>query len=293
MSQSIVIFGAGSIGRSFIGQLFSRGGFEAVFIDVDEALIAALNRVGEYTVVIREGGRPDERIAVGPVRAVAAVNRDAVRRELAAADYIATSVGMNALGGVFPLLAEGIEARTRPVDIVIAENLHGAARFFREGLLRHLSDPQALSRVGLVETSIGKMVPIMRPEDLREDPLQVFAESYNTLIVDAEGFIGGVPRIEGLQPVSPVAAWVDRKLFIHNLGHAAAAYLGYRRDPEYTWLWEPLEEEDILQRVRGAMGEAGEALLLEYPGVFTRGEMEAHIDDLLRRFRNRALGETV
>jgi len=34
IDNKLVLFGAGKIGRSFIGQLFSTGGFEVVFIDV-------------------------------------------------------------------------------------------------------------------------------------------------------------------------------------------------------------------------------------------------------------------
>ena len=48
--------------------------------------------------------------------------------------------------------------------------------------------------VGLVETSIGKMVPIMSQKDLEEDPLQVFAETYNTLIVSKRGFKNPITR---------------------------------------------------------------------------------------------------
>ena len=37
--QSILIFGAGKIGRSFIGQLFGKAGYEVVFVDMDESLV--------------------------------------------------------------------------------------------------------------------------------------------------------------------------------------------------------------------------------------------------------------
>ena len=39
----LVIFGAGNIGRSFIGQLFSRAGYEIVFIDIDPIILNELN----------------------------------------------------------------------------------------------------------------------------------------------------------------------------------------------------------------------------------------------------------
>lgn len=41
------------------------------------------------------------------------------------------------------------------------------------------------------------------------------------------------------------------------------------------------------------MGQAAEALHAEYGDDLPMGELTEHIDDLLRRFRNRALGDTV
>ena len=103
-----------------------------------------------------------------------------------------------------------------------------AADFVREQLIKNLpSSFPVESMVGLIETSIGKMVPIMPLAELEKDPLVVFAEPYNTLILDGKGFKSPIPEIKGLAPKSNIKAWVDRKAFIHNLGHATAAYYGY------------------------------------------------------------------
>jgi mannitol-1-phosphate 5-dehydrogenase len=149
------------------------------------------------------------------------------------------------------------------------------------------------SRVGLVETSIGKMVPIMTEGDLATDPLWVFAEAYNTLIVDRRGFIGDVPALPGIKAVENINAYVDRKLFVHNLGHAATAYFGYEQDPAATYIWEPLTDRIVIERVTNAMSEAAAALNREYPEDLSREDLEEHIQDLLRRFANRALGDTI
>ncbi|MDH5689661.1 MAG: mannitol-1-phosphate 5-dehydrogenase, partial [Candidatus Bathyarchaeota archaeon] len=52
--KKIVIFGAGNIGRSFIGQLFSRSGYEVVFVDIDDVIVNALNEKRKYRVEIRD-----------------------------------------------------------------------------------------------------------------------------------------------------------------------------------------------------------------------------------------------
>jgi mannitol-1-phosphate 5-dehydrogenase len=64
--NKIVIFGAGKIGRSFIGQLFSRGGFEVVFVDVCKPVISELNHRGNYKVIIKSD--TEEVITVSNVR---------------------------------------------------------------------------------------------------------------------------------------------------------------------------------------------------------------------------------
>jgi mannitol-1-phosphate 5-dehydrogenase len=145
----------------------------------------------------------------------------------------------------------------------------------------------------------------MKAEDLAPDPLLLFAEEYETLIVDKRGFRGPVPKVANLCPIEPIEAYVDRKLFIHNLGHAAAAYLGYRALtqtgqgiggaplPSTATIPQALALDGIESKVRQAMNESAATLLKEYPGVFTAQDLFNHIENLLSRFKNRALGDTV
>ncbi|BBP87175.1 hypothetical protein BsIDN1_07930 [Bacillus safensis] len=62
-------FGAGNIGRGFIGSLLKASGFELVFTDVNEAVINELNeKKKEYTVELAAPGQQQE--VVGPVSAI-------------------------------------------------------------------------------------------------------------------------------------------------------------------------------------------------------------------------------
>jgi len=291
------LFGAGKIGRSFVGQLFSRGGYEVVFIDIFRPVIDELNRRGRYNVVIK--GDVESVITVQNVRGVLASDLEKVIAEISTARIVAVSVGLNGMKSMMPLLAQGLEKRfeivgSMPLDIIIAENLRNAAKYMDQELKRYLPKGYPLEeRVGLIETSIGKMVPIMLKKDMEEDILQVFAEPYNTLILDKRAFKNPIPEIEGLAPKENMKAWVDRKLFIHNLGHATAAYLGYLSHPDKIFLHEVLSDSGIKEEVRNTMLQAANILLKKYPDEFTIESLTIHIDDLLKRFQNKSLGDTI
>ncbi len=297
--MKLVQFGAGNIGRSFVGPLFSRAGWDVAFVDVNPLIVDLLNRERFYTVVIKREGQEDELRRIGPVRAVDSRDSGTVAREIATADLVATSVGKAALPKILPPIAQGLALRRaenpdRPLDIIIAENARGADALFRDTLAAALGPDYPLDRlVGLVETSIGKMVPIMRQADLQRDPLRIFAEEYETLILDKKAFRGPLPAIPGLQPVEHIQAYVDRKLFIHNLGHAVAAYEGFRTDKRVELLAQAILLPGVEAAVRKAMNEGADALALEYPAAYSRQDLTDHIDDLVGRFKNRALGDTV
>ncbi len=293
----IVLFGAGKIGRSFIGQLFSRGGYEVVFVDVFKPVIDEMNRRHSYNVVIKS--EQDEVLNIKNVRGVLAVDTLAVANEIAKADIVAISIGQQGLPSAISLIAKGLLLRKKiagnfPLDIIIAENLRNAADYFKNELKKSLPADYPIDKlVGLVETSIGKMVPIMLKKDMEADILQVFAEPYNNLILHKLAFKNPIPAIEGLSPKENMKAWVDRKLFIHNLGHATTAYLGYKYNPDFVFLYEALAVQEIKNSVRETMLQAADILLKKYPDEFTLEALTGHTDDLISRFQNRALGDTI
>ncbi|MDD8015218.1 MAG: mannitol-1-phosphate 5-dehydrogenase [Acidobacteriota bacterium] len=295
--EKLVQFGAGNIGRSFIGQLFSRAGWEVVFVEVDAQILRALNERRQYTVEIRDEN--PESLTVRNVRGVDARDTARVAAEVAGADCLGTAVGKNILGRIIPNLAEGLQLRferhgIRPVDLIICENILDGASFIRSGLLEILPPGFPLARMlGLVETSIGKMVPIMPPDVRSRDPLLVYAEAYNTLICDGRAFVGRIPGVAGLDPKDNMKAYVERKSFIHNLGHAMIAYLEFIWKKGYTYTWEAVRDRALRDRAEAAMWESGKALINAYPAEFDEKSQGEHIENLLRRFGNVHLGDTI
>ena len=294
--KEAVIFGAGNIGRGFIGQLFSESGYGVTFVDVDQPLLDALNRRGQYTIRLVTNAKTEE-VTVGPARAVHAGNTDEVAALVSRAQIGATAVGANVLKHVAPNIARGIQRRaeignTDPLHLIICENLKGAAGIVR-GMVKDLLPPEQhgfmQSHIGFVDTVIARMVPPPTPEMRTQDPSLIVVEPYKELPVDRNGFLGEPPKIVGMTPYAPFSFFTERKLYIHNAGHAVLAYLGYLAGYEYGY--DALADDEIYFQVRGAMEESALTLHRKYHPP--KGALLTNIDDLLHRFENKVLGDTI
>ena len=97
---------------------------------------------------------------------------------------MATAVGKHALPQIVPVIAQGLQLRYKkrrktPLDIIIAENFRNVADYLRKELKSHLPQEYPFDKlVGLIESSIGKMVPLMKEEDKKKDLLWIFTEPF-------------------------------------------------------------------------------------------------------------------
>jgi mannitol-1-phosphate 5-dehydrogenase len=292
----LAMYGAGNIGRGFLGAVFADAGYEVAFIDVAADVVAALNRDGRYPLAVVSDEARTDRWVEG-VRAVDGRDAEAVADLIATCDAAATAVGVNVLPRIAPLLAKGIARRmeatpARLLDLIIAENLIDANLRLAEWVSEYLPEPlrpRLSAEVGFVEASIGRMVPVMTEAMKEGNLLRVWVEPYDELPVDRDAFRGPIPPVPNLRPSSPFEFYIRRKLFVHNLGHATTAYFGWPR--RCALIADAVRVPEVEAAARAAMGESSRALSAEF-GV-TPGELAAHVDDLLFRFRNRSLGDTV
>lgn len=293
---SAVIFGAGSVGRGFLGQLFSESGYDVVFVDVDAPLVEALTQRGVYTLRLADVVKVEDR-TIGPVRAVDGRDTDRVADEVAAAGIVATAVGARALSAIAVPIAQGLvrrwEARAdAALNVIICENLHDAPELLGAYIEEALPEAQRhhlASRVGLVPAVIARMSPVPTAEQRAADVSLIVAESYKVLPVDREAFVGEIPDVVGMEAVAPFEAYTARKLFIHNASHAILGYLGYRRG--YAYGYEALEDPWVRARLDAALRESAQALIAEFG--FEPVALREHVDYLLVRFANRALADPV
>lgn len=293
--KKAIMYGAGNIGRGFIGKVFSEAGYDVVFIDVAQPVVEKLNQDGEYPVKIVSNEGSHE-VTVKNVRAVNGFDTDTVAKEILDADIMATAVGVNVLPRIISNIAAGIDLRAQnsksPLDIIICENLLDADKYLRELLEETVaasSQDYLRNRVGLVEASIGRMVPVMTDEMRGDNLLRVWVEPYEELPVDKDAFRGDIPPIKTLVPFSPFGFYIRRKLFIHNMGHALCAYFGWLKG--YTYIYEAPADKEIADMAKRAMMDAAAALHNDYN--IPLSEIEDNVYDLIKRFGNRALKDSV
>jgi mannitol-1-phosphate 5-dehydrogenase len=293
--KKAVMYGAGNIGRGFIGKTFSESSYEVCFIEVNKDIVRQLNEDGQYPVRVVQSDNQHEEI-VRHVRAVDGLDIDRVAAEIESADIMATAVGVNILPRIVKPICAGLKRRldngAPPLNMIICENLIDADKYLRGLIEAELGDAykeRLDKKLGLVEASIGRMVPVMTDEMRGGNNLRVWVEPYDALPVDKAAFIGEIPQLNALVPFTPFGFYIKRKLYIHNLGHAVCAYLGWQKGYEY--IWQCVADAPIRTLAFEAMSDSATALQREYAA--SPDELSAHIDDLLSRFGNRALGDTV
>ena len=292
--KQAVMYGGGNIGRGIIGALLSQSGYTVTFVDVAAPVVDTLREKGTYPVryVSSEGY---EDVWIQNVTAVNGNDMPAVAETIANCDIMATAVGARILKFIVPNIVAGLRKRWElgkgPLNIIICENLMDANKVL-EGMLKdQLTEAeQALfdETVGLVEASIGRMVPVQTEEMKDGEPLRVCVERYGFLPVDKAAFKGEIPEIRNMIPYEPFDFYIKRKLYVHNMGHATCAYLGDLLGYEY--IWQSIAVPEVRLLVHNAMLESAMELSKKYGASLS--DIQLHIADLLHRFTNMALKDT-
>jgi mannitol-1-phosphate 5-dehydrogenase len=284
-----VHFGAGNIGRGFVGLLLHEGGYELVFSDVAAPLVDAINAVSEYTVhEVGEGGRDS---VVTGFRAInSATHPDEVIEEIAVANVVTTAVGPTILKFVAPHIVAGLALRdpsSPPLQIMACENAINATDLLRDEIASLAGEAwDALAgRAVFANTAVDRIVPA-QPEGAGVD---VTVEPFYEWAIERPPFGDEPPSIPGAHFVDDLAPYIERKLFTVNTGHAATAYFGAIAGVET--ISAALSDEAIAAKVSAALEETS-ALLVAKHGL-EPADLASYRETILRRFRNPALPDTV
>ena len=297
--KTAVQFGAGNIGRGFMGQLFWEADYKTYFIEYDKKLVAMLNDAGAYPLRLLDAySKKEIDLTINNIEAVATGETERAAELFAGADIAGTAVGERNLQAIAPLIAAGIRRRMSgnrgPLDIYMCENMYGAGETLKNYVFELLSAEEkkwAEANIGFVSTSVARMVPAPDKRFGNEGPLFVVADSYHKLPYDLPARRAPEPPIEGLKAVSNFRAEVERKLYTHNLGHAAMGYIGYLKG--YTYVHEPFEDEFLRPIFDGALEETAEALVKMYPKDIDPEEHREIRKDVNVRFGNPMLMDSL
>ncbi len=295
--KTIVIWGAGKIGRGFVADLFHAAGYHIVLVDESPTLIAQLGAAGRYIVVRAEDAERRQDIVIEGYTALSTAQADQIAAAVAATDILAVAVYPQHFAQVARQLAPGLVCRqaqrlNASLDIVLCTNLAHAGPQFRALLQDALpleSQEYMNSHVGIVETLVIRIVT-EPPAQLRQrEPLLVWTNGYPELPVDRHAFKGEIPQVSGLRLVDDMRAEEMRKLYTYNMFQAALAYLGAPRG--YDLATECIADPEVRAGAEGALREVSCALQAEYG--FTADEMAGWIDNVVTQTNNPILGDTV
>lgn len=299
-----VHFGAGNIGRGFVGLLLHEGGYELVFSDVAAPLVDAINGVSEYTVhEVGEGGERQQAGGVGrsPIesrdtvvtgfRAInSATHPDEVIEQIAGANVVTTAVGPTVLKFVAPHIVAGLALRdpsSPPLQVMACENAINATDVLRDEIvaLAGVAWDALAGRAVFANTAVDRIVPA-QPEGGGVD---VTVDAFYEWAIERPPFGADPPNIPGAHFVDDLAPYIERKLFTVNTGHAATAYFGAVAGIET--ISGALSDAGIANRVGAALEETS-ALLVAKHGL-DPADLATYRATILRRFRNPALPDTV
>jgi mannitol-1-phosphate 5-dehydrogenase len=285
--KKAVHFGAGNIGRGFIGEILSKNGFEIYFVDTNKAIIDELNTRHSYEIGIASSS--PEKISVSGVFGINnGENPKDVIEAIAQADIVTTAIGPNILPYIAELVAKGIQKRKEEnkqvqIDIIACENMIGGSEFLEKKVAEYLSDSDKVylaNYIGFPNAAVDRIVPGQKHEDL----LYVEVEPFCEWVIDESQIKNKSFKLEGVHYASNLEPFIERKLFSVNSGHATVAYSSAYKG--YKTILEGLQHKEILSALKGVQKETRALLLAKWPQYFTEEDLMSYHQMIISRFAN-------
>lgn len=283
-----LVVGPGRIGCGFAGEVLRSAGYELVVVARDPAMAAHLNRVGRYHVRMGHGGLARE-TAVDGVRAVPASSTEAVAREVATCDLAAVAVGARNLPAVADLIAPGLAARDRPVNVLVFENEPDAGGRLRALMAERVRPPASVERHGYAGVVVTRAMTGRLGSPASDRPLTFVGDFASRFAVERRGLRADLRPLPGMTVTDDFEASMHRKLFVFSAGHAATAYLGHLKG--YRFVHTAIRDPEIRAVVHAAMREGQRGLAARY-GTDAAGD-RVELEAIVARFENASLADPV
>mgnify|MGYP006286113841 CR=1 FL=1 len=285
-------FGAGNIGRGFIGYLLNKTGYDICFVDVNEEIIKSINETNSYVIELLDEDQTRE--TVSPVSALNSINdREKVIEEISKIDLITTSVGVENLSKIAGILAEGllkrIDKNQKKIDVIANENAINASSTLKEEIKEHLSAKEIDKLndfVGFPNSAIDRLALSKQTE---EGEIALVEPFYEWVINKSEIKNKDLPSIEDAIYVENLDPYIKRKLYLINMSHAATAYIGFLAD-EKT-IQSSLKISEIESFIRSVLDEVKQYIVED--SHFTAENINSYIEKTLKRFKNENISDNV
>jgi len=278
-----VHFGAGNIGRGFIGALLQDAGYHVVFADVNQDLLDQMSKAGEYDLIeVGEGGR---RVTYSNFSCVNSVTeQDALVREIAGAAIVTASVGATILPRIAGTIAQGIDARQtqKPLIVMACENSINASDTLFKEVSAHTD--KASSAI-FANTAVDRIVPIQSGDIAPSVEVEAFSE----LVIETKNLGDYEIELPGATMVPDLAPYIERKLYTVNTAHCATAYLGQRAG--FDSIAQTLANEAIHDQVLAALTETSRALVLKHG--LSESKQDAYVAKTMARLQNPLIDDSV
>ncbi|CAI3321680.1 mannitol-1-phosphate 5-dehydrogenase [Enterococcus cecorum] len=285
-------FGAGNIGRGFIGEILAKNGFSIEFVDINETIIDALMSRKGYTIELAEESK--QQIQVANVTGINnQKNPEAVVESVATSQIVTTAIGPNILPFIAELIAKGIQKRkanqvTEKLDVIACENMIGGSQFLFEKVKAYLTQEDldyVNQYVGFPNAAVDRIVPIQH----HEDPLFVSVEPFSEWVVDKTQMKNPELVLSDVEYVDDLEPYIERKLFSVNTGHASVAYTGASLG--YQTIDEAIADEKVLTTLENVLKETGSLLIAKWQ--FDPQVHQAYAKKIVARFKNPYISDAI
>lgn len=287
-----VHFGAGNIGRGFIGETLASNDFSIDFVDVNDTIISALQERHEYEIELEATGQEKIR-----VKNVDGINNgkepEKVVTAIAEADIVTTAIGPKILKFIAPLIADGLVARkqqnnTQKLDVIACENMIGGSDHLKTEVYKSLDDENKAfvdEYIGFPNAAVDRIVPLQK----HDDPLMVSVEPFKEWVIDESQMARPELKLAGVEYAQDLEHFIERKLFSVNTGHATVAYTG--KALGYETIGDAIKDERVLEQLKGVLSETGDLLIAKWG--FDRAGHEAYQQKIIERFENTYISDTI